>query len=80
LSSKLHFDLPSSICSDGGGVPACSRTIYGPREVRDNFHRNLKEDEFKQVVAKIEMIYHSTARWSLTATNWRATTAVAWAF
>ena len=56
LSSKLHFDLPSRICS-GGGVPACSRTIYGPKEVWDNFHRNLKEDEFKRVLAKIEMIY-----------------------
>jgi len=46
-----------SICSGGGGVPACSCTIYGPREIRDNFHRNLKEDEFKRVLAKIEMIY-----------------------
>jgi hypothetical protein len=44
--------------SSGGGDPDYSRTIYGPLEVRDNFHRNLKEDEFKRVLAKIEMIYH----------------------
>jgi hypothetical protein len=50
--SKLHLSI-----SGGGGVPACSRTIYGPREVPDNFHRNLKEDECKRVLAKIEMIY-----------------------
>ncbi|XP_066370114.1 uncharacterized protein [Miscanthus floridulus] len=54
--SKIHLDLPLST-SSGGGVPACSRTIYGPKEVRDNFHRNLKEDEVKRVLAKIEMIY-----------------------